>query len=618
MWWRRSEPSGRPPRGPDERLIGAASSGRFRLRGPVLAKLALGVAAAVWLLALTPLLRQVEVWTIDMRLTLLAPNSPARDEIVVVAIDEAALADLPYRSPLDRGFLADVVQTILDAGPAALGIDVLFDRPSEPGKDSALTEVLSAAPVPVVVAYGGREAGLTAGQADYLDAFTEDLIRGNAIFRADSLDSRLRTVSAWSAGGEPTFAGALVQAVTGQPPPADPFLLAPALVASADTPFRTVPARLLIGHDSGASTWLRDRIVLLGAVLPGDDRHDLARATTLGDVAGVEVHGHIVARLLDGFRPRPAPGWSDPLLLLLTTTVVVLLVAWRAPFALRLGLGVLAGSLALTLTLLAAAKQVMVPVAGPVEAALVALASTRLRIAAADRAQRRFLHRAFGKYIAPALVERLLAHPDELRLSGERREITALYTDLEGFTALTEALPPAELIGFLNPYLDGICRIVVDHGGIVDKLVGDAVVALFNAPVDLPDHPARAVRAALAIDAFSTRFVEEQRAVSGRAFGRTRIGVATGVVTVGNFGGDVLFDYTAQGAAMNLGARLEAANRELGTTICVARATAARCPEHTFRALGTVRAKGFKEPVEVVTPVTIEEDEDASEQRGAA
>ncbi|MDX1540366.1 MAG: CHASE2 domain-containing protein, partial [Geminicoccaceae bacterium] len=141
MWWRRSEPSGRPPRGPDERLIGAASSGRFRLRGPVLAKLALGVAAAVWLLALTPLLRQVEVWTIDMRLTLLAPNSPARDEIVVVAIDEAALAELPYRSPIDRAFLATVLQAILDVGPAAIGIDILFDRPSEPAKDRALEDV---------------------------------------------------------------------------------------------------------------------------------------------------------------------------------------------------------------------------------------------------------------------------------------------------------------------------------------------------------------------------------------------------------------------------------------------------------------------------------------------
>lgn len=618
MWWRASDRSGRSRRSADERLIGAASSGRFRLRWRALARIALGVAAAVWLLALTPLLRQVEAWTLDMRLTLLAPDSPARDQIAVVAIDEAALADLPYRSPIDRRFLAEVVAAILEADPSALGIDILFDQESEPAKDRALAEVLQGAEVPVVVAHGGREGGLTAGQADHLDRFTEGLIRGNALFRADSLDSRLRTVGGFSPAGEPTFAGALFRAVSGRDPPDRPFLLAPALVASEQTPFRTLPARLLLEDPLATRTWLEGRIVLLGATLPGDDRHDLARATTLADVAGVEVHGHVLARLLDGFRPHPAPGWSQPLLLLVTTTVVVLLVAWRAPGTLRIGLGALAGGLALALTLVAASRQVMVPVAGPAEAALIALASTRLRIAAADRAQRRFLHRAFGKYIAPALVKRLLEHPDELRLSGERREITALYTDLEGFTSLTEELSPAELIGFLNPYLDGICRIVVEHGGIVDKLVGDAVVALFNAPVDLPDHPAKAVAAALEIDAFSRRFIAQQEGQLGRSLGGTRIGVATGVVTVGNFGGEVLFDYTAQGPAMNLGARLEAANRELKTTICVAATTAARCPEHIFRALGTVRAKGFKEPVEVVTPVNEKEDEDAREHRGAA
>ncbi|HEX6144666.1 MAG TPA: adenylate/guanylate cyclase domain-containing protein, partial [Geminicoccaceae bacterium] len=589
----------------------------FRLKGLVLLKLVLGVTATVWLIALTPLLRQVEAWTIDMRLVLLSPTSPARDQIVVVAIDEAALADLPYRAPIDRGFLADVAEAVVAAGPRAIGIDVLFDRPSEADKDSRLEDVLSSAEVPVVVAYGGREDGLTAAQAAYLDRFSTPLVRGRAIFQPDPLDARLRTVEAAS-DGQVGFAGALYQQATGASPPDEPFFLAPALVAAEGTPFRVVPARVLAERGSGFETWLRDRIVLIGAVLPGDDRHDLARGTTMADVAGVEVHGHILARLLDGFRPEPAPAWASPLLLLVSAAIGVLLVAWRAPTWQRLAIGSAFVLVALGATLAIAAGEVMLPVAGPAEAALVAVASTRLRIAAADRAQRRFLHRAFGKYISPALVQRLLDRPDELRVGGERREVTALYTDLEGFTALTEALPPDTLIGLLNPYLDGICRIVVEHGGIVDKLVGDAVVALFNAPLDLPRHPARAVAAALEIDAFSKRFIEEQTARLGRPFGRTRIGVATGVVTVGNFGGEVLFDYTAQGPAMNLGARLEAANRELGTTICVAASTAAACPEYVFRALGTVRAKGFSEPVEVCTPVLAEEEEDAREQKGAA
>lgn len=604
----------RPSRTPDERLIGAASAGRLRLRRLALLKIVLGVAAAVWLLTLTPLLRQVEAWTVDIRLTLLAPVSPARGEIVLVAIDETALGTLRYRSPIDRGFLADVLERVFAAAPRAVGIDILFDRASEPDKDARLLALLENADVPVVVAHGGREDGLTAAQAAHLDAFSAPFLRGDAILEADSLDGRLRQVGAFRDGGKTTFAGALARAAGPAPVPEGPFFLSPATVDPADA-FRTFPARLLASGDIDASAWLRDRIVLVGAVLPGDDRHDVARG---GALPGIEVHAHILARLLDGYQPRPAPLWVEPALLLLATAMGAFLVAWRKAPWLRFLIGAVAVALALTVVVLATLNEVILPVAGPFEAAIVAVASTRLRIAAADRAQRRFLHRAFGKYIAPALVERLLASPDDLRIGGERREITALYTDLEGFTALTEALAPEELIGLLNPYLDGICRIVVDHGGIVDKLVGDAVVAMFNAPIDLPGHPAKAVAAAIAIDEFSKGFLLERSAVLGRPLGRTRIGVATGVVTVGNFGGDVLFDYTAQGPAMNLGARLEAANRDLGTSICVAASTAAACPEYSFRELGTVRAKGFAAPVPVCTPRLAEEERDAREQQGAA
>jgi adenylate cyclase len=581
---------------------------RFRLPPRTLVGLALTAASVVWVLSLTPPLRQAEAWALDMRLGLLSPPSPAVDQIVLVGMDERVLAELPYRSPLDRGFLADLVAAVLAARPRAVGIDLLFDQPTEAAKDARLHRLLHEAEIPVVIAWADRADGLTPAQAAWIEEFTDSLIRGAAILHADAFDGRVRHVAARWPGGEPGLAGALYAASQGRAPPAEPFLLAPTR-AAAGSPFRTLPAGVVAGDGAAVRPWLEDRIVLIGAILPGEDRHAVAHGVTERDLPGVEIHAHILARLLDGWQPRPLPQMAEPLLLLAAAAIGVLLVALRMSTAMRVALGLGMAVVAGVTLLLLTTAQIVTPVVTPVQAAVFAIAGTRLRIAAEDRARRRFLHQAFGRYIPPALVDRLVAHPEELRLSGERREITAMFTDLEGFTALTEAVPAETLVAVLNSYLDGICGIIVKHGGTVDKLVGDAVVAFFNAPLDVQGYPCLAVRTALEIDAFAKVFARSQDERLGRRLGMTRIGIATGTVTVGNFGGDVLFDYTAQGPAMNLAARLEGANRELGTTICVDETTAASCPEYSFRALGTVRAKGFAEPVAIFTPVDATEAE---------
>jgi adenylate cyclase len=564
--------------------------------------LALTAAGVVWVMSLSPPLRQAEAWAVDMRLGLLAPASPAAGQIVLIGIDERTLAELPYRSPLDRGLVADLVTAVLAARPRAVGIDLLFDQATEPAKDERLRRLLHAAEVPVVLAWAERDEGLTAAQSAWLETFTAGLRRGAAMLNADPFDGRVRQAAGRWGEREPSLAGALYAAVTGRTPPSEPFLLAPTR-PDGGSAFRTLPSGVVTGDGAALRPWVENRIVLIGAILPSEDRHAVAYGAAEGDLPGVEVHAHVLARLLDGWQPRPLPRATDPLLLLAAAVVGVLLVGVRMSMPVRLAAGLGVALVGLAAALLLVRAGIVTPMVTPVQTLLFAIAGTRLRIAAQDRARRRFLHQAFGRYIPPALVERLIAHPEDLRLSGERREITALFTDLEGFTAMTEAVAPETLVAVLNAYLDGICAIIVRHGGTVDKLVGDAVVAMFNAPVDVPDHPCCAVRAALEIDRFAKEFARAQDERLGRRLGSTRIGVATGIVTVGNFGGEVLFDYTAQGPAMNLAARLEGANRELGTTICVAEATAASCPELSFHGMGTVRAKGFAEPVAIFTPV---------------
>ena len=241
--------------------------------------------------------------------------------------------------------------------------------------------------------------------------------------------------------------------------------------------------------------------------------------------------------------------------------------------------------------------------AGP--AAFVAALAAR-HFASAQKASA--LRSAFARYLSPQLVEALARHPERLRLGGEEREMTFLFTDLEGFTAFTEAVEPARLVATLNRYLDGVCAIAMDHGGTIDKIVGDAVHVMFNAPLDQPDHAARAVRCALAIDTFAEAFAAdaERLAAAGRAFGTTRIGINTGRAVVGNFGGNRRFDYTAHGDAINTAARLEAANKRLGTRLCVSRASVeamADPDEFRFRPIGALGLKGKARTVEVFAPM---------------
>jgi adenylate cyclase len=187
-----------------------------------------------------------------------------------------------------------------------------------------------------------------------------------------------------------------------------------------------------------------------------------------------------------------------------------------------------------------------------------------------------------------------------LKLAGEIREITAFFTDVEGFTAMTDRAGPHQLIDVLDDYFDAVSRIVVDHGGLVDKIVGDAVHAIFNAPFDLPDHPMRALECARAIEAFSRDF-RTRDLPKALGFGITRIGFETGPAIVGDVGGSRKLDYTAHGNAMNAAARLEAANKELGTTIAIGAGAAARLPAADLRPLGLLKIRGRSEPQAVYT-----------------
>ena len=352
---------------------------------------------------------------------------------------------------------------------------------------------------------------------------------------------------------------------------------------------------------------LQNAAALIGSSALG--LSDLVSTPTSPTFPGVEVHATVLDRILSG-KPFPrVPDWANAANAL-AIVVCGLFLTFLCPAF---------GALAITLFaiffitvviggnvwLWASAQMALSPVL-PLLTVISIIFSNILFGYFAEARQKRQVRKAFSSYMAPALVDQLVGDPDRLNLNGESREMSFLFSDIAGFTTFTESATPELLVSVLNEYLDAMCRAVMEHGGTIDKIVGDAVVGIFNAPLDQPDHAERAVKCALAMDEISRGFIHKMND-RGIEFGVTRIGVNTGRAIVGNFGGSERFDYTAHGDAINTAARMESVNKHLGTQICIAGTTAAQCPGHFFRPIGALVLKGKTEAIDAFEPISEKE-----------
>ena len=233
------------------------------------------------------------------------------------------------------------------------------------------------------------------------------------------------------------------------------------------------------------------------------------------------------------------------------------------------------------------------------------LRQARQRQAAAERA-----HASLSRYFSPSLAQRLANDTAAIDLGGQRREVAMLFTDIANFTTLVETLEPDVLGPLLNEYVVGMTDVVFAHDGTVTKIVGDAIHVLFGAPGEQPDHAARAVACALALDEYAQAFRERWRQ-KGIALGVTRIGAHAGPAIVGNFGGGRFFDYTAYGDTINVASRLEAVNKQLGTRVCVSAALAERMSEFRGRPVGDLILRGRTEALRAFEPLRLEQYQDS-------
>lgn len=335
----------------------------------------------------------------------------------------------------------------------------------------------------------------------------------------------------------------------------------------------------------------RGAVVLIGSTATGlQDLH----ASPLGiAVPGVTIHARVIEQIMLGVhltRPDWAKGSEILLMLGLTALVLVLGARIGAMWTAVIGSFAIAAAFAASWYAFRAHRILLDPLYPAATVLVVYTAFSLIRTLHTEREQR-WIRKAFASYMSPTLVKQLVENPQHLRLSGERRELTFLFTDLEGFTTLVEQTEPSVVVPVINEYLDGMIRIAFRHNGTVDKVIGDALHVMFGAPIADLDHASHAIACALDIDRFAEAFASAKRE-DGIAFGRTRIGVNSGSAIVGNFGGDLKFDYTAHGDAINTAARLEGANKYLGTRVCVSENTVRLCPQFLGRPAGHLLLKG--------------------------
>ncbi|MBK9035382.1 MAG: CHASE2 domain-containing protein [Myxococcales bacterium] len=338
---------------------------------------------------------------------------------------------------------------------------------------------------------------------------------------------------------------------------------------------------------------LRDiRITPLGTPVPGSE----IQATALDNLEA----GRVIVR-----QSRPA----DAAMALGLCALVAMLVTgvWMATrrtlIALAATTAITAGSLLAYWWLarwLFTSRGVWIAVATPALGAIASVFAIILVTSAAERRNRRFVQEALGRYTSPALVKELIEHPEHLSLEwGERRGMSVYFSDIAGFTSFSENLSPEDLVALLNDYLTHMTDLVLEHGGVVDKYIGDAVMAFWGAPIPNQDHAAAAIRCAIAMRDRCAELRPGWRAKFGVDL-FARAGLSSGDAVVGNMGSRHKYNYTVMGDMVNLASRLEGANKPYGTSLMISEACYARVKDLVVtRELDFLAVKGKEQPVRV-------------------
>ena len=617
------------------------------------------VIVAMFIGQMTPL-ENLELGLLDYRFTIRGTQDITHSPIVILAIDDQSDAVVPQRWPWPREYYAHVIENLNLAGVKAIGIDVIFDKSDINGQksDSILAGVLSKYNNVVLagkidVPPGGRtdmatlvppyenfrRSGVRWGLVSFdLDqdgfyrryligqtfndslysSFSVELLKiykgipaevplkqGNDFFQLDTFT--IPKINSYStlinyAGPAGTFRSFSFENVLDD----EGF----DLVGDNDLDSFSDPGDSVSGIPPGLlySGILKDKIVLIGSTMK--ELHDdfptpyLEVRDTQGRSSkvltnGVEIHANTLNMILSQQYLHPVSFYWQLGIILLLVLCIYLITRFLPTFW---GM--------LIVLIIAIAYFVMAFVSFSFWNTIIEITTPLLIIAFCYLGQtvyhyilaqqeRRWIQGAFSHYVPEKVVKEIIENPDKLKLGGEERQVTVLFSDMVGFTTISEKLTPAELVRLLNEYLTEMTDIVLANQGIIDKYEGDLIMAEFGIPVAYDNHPYMACKAALQMQQ-RLGFLRQKWQDAGRPSIRARVGINTGNVIVGNMGSRDVFDYTVMGDHVNLGSRLESANKFYGTYIMISEFTYEYVKKDFFtRELDLIRVKGKEQPIKV-------------------
>ena len=601
-----------------------------------------------------PFLRFVELKTLDLR-TISRGERPSGGETVIAAIDEKSLSELG-RWPWPRSTIAKLVDTLKGYGAKAVGMDIVFAEPEETD-DILARSIKRAENVTLGYFFHTTDKDIAHLKEDELKEGTKNISHSKyqiVQLRSKPDESALLEACAAAANVGPLSDAAECSGYFNYFPDSDgtirwsPLVIKfgdsfysplsiSVLLQYMDWPMITLKmadfgvegimiddidiptnesGRMLINYLGPAKTFphysitdiingrlnprlFKDKIVLVGATATGI--YDI-RVTPFSTVfPGIEIHATVIDNILhQSFLKRP--GWVGLIditaIIFFGLIIGIILPRVKAIPGVFLGLMFLVTYILIT-TFVFSHYNLWLNLIYPVVTILVVYLSITIYKYITEEREKKKIRGAFQYYLTPSVINEILKDPARLKLGGEKKPLTVLFSDIRGFTTISERLSPEELVHLLNEYLTAMTNVVFKYEGLLDKYMGDAIMAVFGAPLPQEDHPTRACRTALEMMG-ELKKLQKKWADEGRPVFDIGIGVNSGDMVVGNMGSEMRFDYTVMGDSVNLGSRLEGINKEYGTNVIISEYTYDRIKEEFFcRELDSVRVKGKKLPVKI-------------------
>ncbi len=565
-----------------------------------------GILAGVAVVVLVQfgLLEGLERWSLDELFEWRGPRAPTLP-VVIVTIDESSIAELNEQWPFPRAMHGELLTKIAQGKPVAIGVDIMFDTPSSRG--AADDEALGAG-----VASAGNVVLAAAVTHDITPFYIRSTLnppisvvrRGAAGVATINMppddDGQIRRVPLWTAlDGEsiPSLDAQLHGMLVKAGVRASPLPDRPSVLINFRGGLRTYPwvsySRVVRG-EIPPGYW-KDKIVLIGPTsLVFHDLFTTAFAR-LGDMPGVEIHANALETLVRGnpIREVPEPVSTAFAVVagLLGCALVVRLQAFRALLA--------AAGFWVVLTLAAFGGFLLGDVWMRGMAGTVALVLGYGAAVVENFVREQRERRQLSQFFSPSVVREVVRHKEEGSLTTSRRLVTVLFSDIRGFTSLSEKLQPEQVAEMLREYLTEMTEIVFRHGGTIDKYIGDCVMALYNVPFEDPEHAVKAVRTGLEFQERTLAVSKRWEEKLGLAI-RSGVGINTGEAVVGTLGSKQRLEYTAIGDTINLGARLESITKDYKANIIISESTYVLVKDQfVTEELGEVTVKGKTQPVRI-------------------